>query len=53
MTNIFYGYNPDITIIFTIDQSYNYLSQKNKVSYGLKSIVDSIDQSKSSKELDS
>ena len=21
MTNIFYGYNPDITIIFTIDQS--------------------------------
>lgn len=34
------------------NQSYNYLSQKNKVSYGLKSIVDSIDQSKSSKPIE-
>ena len=34
------------------NQSYNYLSQKNKVSYGLKSIVDSIDQSKSNKPIE-
>lgn len=34
------------------NQSYNYLSQKNKVSYGLKSIVDSIDQTKSNKQIE-